>query len=82
MRSSPNIFLRKAKFLFSARNCRFSSCNSAFFAARYSLSLSKEDYDKWRYRFPEFDTTQIWGKVPSKQLSDALVDAFKDKLKD
>lgn len=29
---------------------------------------------------PEFDTTQIWAKVPSKQLSDALVDAFKDKL--
>ena len=39
-------------------------------------------YDKWRYGFPEFDTTQIWGKVPSKQLSDALVDAFKDKLKE
>lgn len=29
-----------------------------------------------------FDITQIWAKVPSKQLSDALVDAFKDKLKD
>lgn len=44
--------------------------------------VSREDYDKWRYRFPEFDTTQIWAKVPSKQLSDALVEAFKDKLKD
>ena len=52
-------------------------------AAKYkSGEISKEDYDKWRYRFPEFDTTQIWAKVPSKQLSDALVDAFKDKLKD
>ena len=49
--------------------------------AKYkSGEISKEDYDKWRYRFPEFDTTQIWAKVPSKQLSDALVDAFKDKL--
>lgn len=52
-------------------------------ATKYkSGEISKEDYDKWRYRFPEFDTTQIWAKVPSKQLSDALVDAFKDKLKD
>ena len=52
-------------------------------AAKYKSSeISKEDYDKWRYRFPEFDTTQIWGKVPSKELSDALVDAFKDKQKD
>ena len=47
-----------------------------------SGEISKEDYDKWRYRFPEFDTTQIWAKVPSKQFSDALVDSFKDKLKD
>ena len=52
-------------------------------AAKYkSGEISKEDYVKWRYRFPEFDTTQIWAKVPSKELSDALVDAFKDKLKD
>ena len=47
-----------------------------------SGEISKEDCDKWRYRFPEFDTTQIWAKVPSKELSDALVEAFKDKLKD
>ena len=52
-------------------------------AAKYkSGEISKEDYDKWRYRFLEFDTPQIWAKVPSEQLSDALVDAFKDKLKD
>ena len=52
-------------------------------AAKYkSGEISKENYDKWRYRFPEFDTTQILGKVPSKELSDALVEAFKDRLKD
>lgn len=52
-------------------------------AAKYkSGEISKEEYDKWRYRFSEFDTPQIWAKVPSEQLSDALVDAFKDKLKD
>lgn len=52
-------------------------------AAKYkSGEISKENYDKWRYRFPEFDTTQSWGKIPTKELSDALVEAFKDKLKD
>ena len=35
--------------------------------------ISKEEYDKWRYHYPEFDTTQIWAKDPSKELSDALV---------
>ena len=45
-------------------------------------SISKEEYDKWRYSYPEFDTTQIWSKVPSKHLSDALVDALNDKMKD
>ncbi len=35
------------------------------------------EYDRWRYRYPEFDTTQRWGKVPSQELSDMLVEAFK-----
>jgi transcriptional regulator with XRE-family HTH domain len=43
--------------------------------------ITKEDYDRWRYHYPEFDTTQRWGKVPSQELSDALVEAFKDHLK-
>lgn len=25
-----------------------------------SGEISKEEYDRWRYRFPEFDTTQRW----------------------
>jgi hypothetical protein len=44
--------------------------------------ITKEDYDNWRYHYPEFDTTQHWGKVPSQELSDALVEAFKDQLKE
>ena len=44
--------------------------------------ISRDEYDKWRYHYPEFDTTQIWAKVPSQELSDALVEAFKDHLKD
>lgn len=44
--------------------------------------ISREEYDRWRYYYPKFDTTQHWAKVPSQELSDALVDAFKDQLKD
>lgn len=44
--------------------------------------ISKEEYDQWRYNYPKFDTTQIWARVPSKELSDKLVEAFKDRLKD
>lgn len=39
--------------------------------------INKEEYDQWRYRFPEFDTTQKWVKVPSQELSDYLVKKFK-----
>lgn len=43
--------------------------------------ISREAYDEWRYHYPKYDTTQIWAKVPSKELSDTLVEQFKDKLK-
>ncbi len=41
--------------------------------------ITKEQYDQWRYKYPEFDTTQRWAKVPSQELSDYLVEALKDK---
>ena len=44
--------------------------------------ISKEEYDQWRYNYPNFDNSQHWAKIPSKELSDALVEAFKDQLKD
>ena len=44
--------------------------------------ISKDDYDRWRYRYPKYDITQLWAKVPSQELSDALVETFKDHLKD
>ncbi len=43
--------------------------------------ISREDYDQWRYNYPKFDTTQHWAKVPSKELSDTLIEQFKDELK-
>lgn len=44
--------------------------------------ISKETYDRWRYYYPKYDTSKIWAKVPSQDLSDALTEAFKDYLKD
>ena len=36
--------------------------------------ITREDYDR------KYDTTRKWVKVPSKELSDFLVEAFKDRL--
>ena len=40
--------------------------------------ITREEYDRWRYRYPEYDTARIWAKVPSKQLSDWLVEAYRN----
>ncbi len=42
--------------------------------------ISREDYNNRRYHYPKFDTTQNCTRVPSQELSDTLVDAFKDRL--
>lgn len=44
--------------------------------------INLEEYDRWRYHYPEFDSTQTWVKVPSKELSDALIEQLADQLKD
>ena len=41
--------------------------------------ISRDDYDQWRYHYPEFDTTQTWAKVPSQALGDALIETLKDR---
>jgi hypothetical protein len=33
-----------------------------------SGEITKEEYDQWRYQYPELDTYQQWGKVPSEEL--------------
>ena len=43
--------------------------------------ITKKEYDQWRYNYPQYDTTQKWARVPSQNLSDAMVEQFKDKLK-
>ena len=45
-----------------------------------SGEINREDYDKWRYNYPKYDEASGYVKVPSQQLSDALVEAFKDRL--
>ena len=44
--------------------------------------ITKDEYDQWRYNYPKYDTTQNLAKVPSQDLSDAMVKAFKNQLKD
>ena len=41
--------------------------------------ITKEAYDEWRYNYPKFDDSFI--KIPSQEFSDAMVEAFKDRLK-
>ena len=44
--------------------------------------ISRDEYDRWRYNYPQYDDTQITARVPSRELSDALVKAFQKKLRD
>ena len=42
--------------------------------------ITQEEYDRWRYHYPEFDTTGQWHKItPSQELSDLLVEALKEE---
>lgn len=42
-----------------------------------SGEISQEEYDNWRYNYPELDTSEIRTKVPSLELSDELIKALK-----
>lgn len=45
--------------------------------------ITQEEYDRWRYHYPEFDTTGQWHKVvPSQGLSDMLVEELKRNTED
>lgn len=35
--------------------------------------ITQKQYDNWRYRYPEFDATQIRAKVPLQSLMDDLI---------
>ena len=38
-----------------------------------SGEITKIEYDQWRYRYPELDTTGQWVKIPTEELSATLV---------
>lgn len=44
--------------------------------------ISRDEYDKWRYYYPQYDNTQITAKVPSQELSNAMIKALKGTIKD
>ena len=42
--------------------------------------ITKEEYDRWRYHYPELDTSGEWHKIGvSQELSDMIVDALKQE---
>ena len=42
----------------------------------------EEEYDEWRYKYPELDTHQVWAKVPSQEISDMLIAGLKEMEKE
>lgn len=43
--------------------------------------INRDDYDKWRYNYPKYDETSGYVKAPSQEVNEAMLEAFKDKLK-
>lgn len=50
------------------------------FEKYYNGDINLDKYDKWRYNYPKYEETSGFMKVPSQNFSDAMVEAFKDKL--
>lgn len=49
-------------------------------SAKYKAGeITKDEYDRWRYNYPKYDTTGKWHKVPSQELSDSIIEALKDE---
>ena len=43
--------------------------------------INRDEYDKWRYNYPKYDETSGFVKVPSQEISEAILEPVKDKLK-
>ena len=43
--------------------------------------INRDEYDKWRSNYPKYDETSGYVKVPSQEVNEAMLEAFKDKLK-
>ena len=42
--------------------------------------ITKEEYNKWRYNYPKYDTDSEYVKLPSDDLNNAMLEAFENKL--
>ena len=47
-----------------------------------SGEITKEEYDEWRYKYPELDTHQIWAKVYPQELFDFIDECAKEAEKE
>ena len=43
--------------------------------------INRDEYDKWRYNYPKYDEISGYVKVPSQEINEAMLEAFKNKLK-
>lgn len=41
------------------------------------MAIRRDKYAKWRYNYPKYDETSGYVNVPSRQLSDAMVETLK-----
>jgi hypothetical protein len=39
--------------------------------------ISKEEYDEWRYKYPELDTSQRWARIPSDEINELFMEEFR-----
>ena len=57
-------------------------CAWAAIAKKYHAGeISRDEYDKWRYNYPQYDKASGYVKVLSKELNDTMTKAFKDRVK-
>lgn len=41
-----------------------------------AAEISTDEYDKWRYYYPQYDDKRITAKVPSQELSSGMINKF------
>jgi transcriptional regulator with XRE-family HTH domain len=41
--------------------------------------ITEDEYNQWRYKYPEFDTVQRRAKIPSQELSDFIIENLNEE---
>ncbi|MCL2603386.1 MAG: helix-turn-helix domain-containing protein [Defluviitaleaceae bacterium] len=41
--------------------------------------ITEDEYNQWRYKYPEFDTVQRRAKIPSQELNDFIVENLNEE---